>query len=102
MLEDFKSHDVESRCEDKVVEEVVDDELQVDESGPARYQHHQQQLMTVAPMHVPPQPYVNFSPPALASRHYTNDHLCPAVDDHCCSMPVKVVDVDVVGKSSEQ
>ena len=100
IFQDFKLRDDGSHCENKVIEEVVNDELQMDESGPARYQRHRQQVMATAP-----QSYVNWSVPT----RFTSDHLmpasCPAVNDPC-SMPVKAVDVyapsDMVGKSSEQ
>jgi len=99
------SHDVESQGQDKVIEEVVDDEFQVDDSGVARCQDHQKQVVTAEPINILPESYMNGTKP-----HFTNEPFLavsfPAVGDRCCSVPVKVVNVDdpgdVVGKSSEQ
>jgi len=91
----------QSRCDDKVTEEVVDDEFPV-----ASHDHYQ-------PLNILPLSYSHSASlhPASTSRHFTNDQFvpvssCPAVGSHCCYGPVKVVSIDdpadMVEKSSEQ
>jgi len=89
-------HDAMSHGQDKVIEEVVDDEIDVGE--PPRSQI------------VPAQPLNILPPSTLTDSHFTDQDFLPlsspAVFDRCCSVPVKVADVDdpsdVIGKSSEQ
>jgi len=104
----ISSHDVNSHNQIKVIEEVIDDEFQLDESGVPHYQD--QQVLTSGTFNILPPSSMNVSLPALTKRQSTDEHFLPAsspaVSDHCCTLPVKVVDIedtsDVVGKSSEQ
>ena len=94
------AHDVKpAHGQDKVVEEVVDDELQVDECGVPRCQQ-------VVAQDVAPQSYMNLSLSTINKSYFTNQQFLPvsspAVGDGGCSMPVRVVEPGDVGKSWEQ
>jgi len=77
------SHDVNSHSQIKVIEEIVDDEFQLDESGMPHCHDHQQQVLASGTLNIPPQSSVNVS----FKRQSTHEHLLPvsypAVNDRC-------------------